>query len=141
MAQEGRSTGSSSTSAGSSSGSSSSGSRSTANGGTNGGTSSMRVSTEDVRGAIEGVSRQVPEVAGTSMRLFDEAMRGIERSSDERVAAGVTLSLGLAVGMLIGGAPRLLIAIALIPVAAIGMVMMDRRTRGTASTRSARAAE
>jgi hypothetical protein len=68
-------------------------------------------------------------------------MRTIETSSDERVAAGVTLSLGLAVGMLIGGAPRLLIAIALIPVAAIGMVMMDRRTRGSGSGRNRTATE
>jgi hypothetical protein len=137
MTQEGRTTGSSSGSGGSSTGSSAASTKSTSAGNsTNGGTTSMRVTGEDVRGAIEGVSRQVPEVASTSMRLLDEAMRGIERSSDERVAAGVTLSLGLAVGMLIGGAPRLLIAIALMPVAAIGMVMMDRRTRGATSTKA-----
>jgi hypothetical protein len=135
MTQESKSTGSSATSGSSNVGSSSS--RKSANGG---GNQAVRISGEDVRGAIEGVSRTVPEVAGTSMRLFDEAMRGIERSSDERVAAGVTLSLGLAVGMLIGGAPRLLIAIALIPVAAIGMVMMDRRTRA-GGTRTARGTE
>ena len=130
MTQETRTTGSGSGS-GSSTGSSSAKS---------GNGQAMRISGEDVRGAIEGVSRSVPDVANTSMRLLDEAMRGIERSSDERVAAGVTLSLGLAVGMLIGGAPRLLIAIALMPVAAIGMVMMDRRSRST-NSRAARATE
>ena len=140
MTQEGRTTGSSSDSGGSATGSSAS-TKSTSAGSSNGNTTSMRVTGEDVRGALEGVSRQVPEVASTSMRLLDEAMRGIERSSDERVAAGVTLSLGLAVGMLIGGAPRLLIAIALMPVAAIGMVMMDRRTRGATSTKVGRTSE
>jgi len=51
---------------------------------------------------------------------MDDAMRAIESGSDERVSAGVTLSLGLAIGMLIGGAPRLLTILALVPVARDG---------------------
>ncbi|HEX5239743.1 MAG TPA: hypothetical protein VFW20_01980 [Candidatus Limnocylindrales bacterium] len=93
------------------------------------------ISTDDVRDAVGAVSRQVPEVARGSRTLMEDAMRGIEASSDERVAAGVTLSLGLAIGMLIGGAPRILTAIALLPVAAFGIVLMDRRST-TGRTRS-----
>lgn len=98
----------------------------------------VRMASEEVRGALEGVRDAVPEVARTSRSLLDDAMRRIENGSDERISAGVTLSLGLAFGMLLGGAPRILTAIALIPVAAIGMVMMDRRARA-ASGRSGRA--
>jgi hypothetical protein len=78
----------------------------------------------------------MPEVARVSRGLMDEAMQAIERGSAERVSAGVTLSLGLAIGMLIGGAPRLLTVIALIPVAAMGIVLVDRRSsprRGAAA--------
>jgi hypothetical protein len=81
-----------------------------------------------VLGAIDTVGSSMPEVARVSRGLMDDALRAIERGSDERVTAGVTLSLGLAIGMLIGGAPRLLTVIALIPVAAMGIVLVDRRT-------------
>jgi len=93
--------------------------------------SSLPVSPTDIRDAVDSVARSVPEVARTSRTVMEDWMQQIERSSDERVAAGVTLSLGLAVGMLIGGAPRILTALALIPVAAIGLVLLDRRN-GTA---------
>jgi len=87
----------------------------------------LPISATDIRDAVDGVARSVPDVARSSRILVEDAMQGIERSSDERVAAGVTLSLGLALGMLIGGAPRLLTILALLPVAAFGLVLMDRR--------------
>jgi hypothetical protein len=98
----------------------------------------VRMAAEEVKGALEGVREAVPEVARTSRTMLDDAMRRIENGSDERISAGVTLSLGLALGMLLGGAPRLLTALALVPVAAIGMVMMDRRARGTSGSRAGR---
>src|SRR3954471_22248024 len=99
----------------------------TESGATPGFGSSLPVSPTDIRDAVDSVARSVPEVARTSRTVMEDWMQQIERSSDERVAAGVTLSLGLAVGMLIGGAPRILTALALIPVAAIGLVLLDRR--------------
>ena len=87
----------------------------------------LSLPTAEIRDVVDTVARSVPDVARSSRTLMEDAMQGIERSSDERVAAGVTLSLGLAVGMLIGGAPRLLTALALLPVAAFGLVLMDRR--------------
>ena len=83
----------------------------------------------EVRGALEGVSRSVPDAARASRAAATGLFHAIEKGSDERVSAGVTLSLGLAIGMLIGGAPRLLIALALAPLVAMGLVMADRRTK------------
>lgn len=94
---------------------------------------------EEVRGALQGVSRQVPQVARASRGALDDLYRMIDSSSDERVTAGVTLSLGLAIGMLLGGANRLLIALSLVPVAITGLVMADRRVSGR-GTRSGAAA-
>jgi hypothetical protein len=93
----------------------------------------------EVREAVGVMSRSMPEVARASRDFVDEAMRRIERGSDERISLGVTLSLGLAIGMLVGGAPRLLIAAALAPVAAMSLVLMDRRAKAGLGTRSTRA--
>jgi hypothetical protein len=54
-------------------------------------------------------------------------MRRIQTGSDQQVSAGLAMSLGLAIGMLLGSAPRILVAVALVPVAAMGFVLMDRR--------------
>lgn len=88
----------------------------------------VSTATAQMGAAVEGVRESLPEVARASRGLMNDAMRWAETSSDQRVTAGVTMSLGLALGMLLGGAPRLLIALALIPVAAMGLVIMDRRT-------------
>jgi hypothetical protein len=91
----------------------------------------------EVRSALEGVGRSMPDVARVSRGAVDDLMKAIETGSDERVTAGASLSLGLALGMLIGGAPRLLIALALAPVAVMAVALADRRigrTRTTASS-------
>jgi hypothetical protein len=103
---------------------------------TNGGETTLdsdRVQTavHEVRGALEGVGRQLPEVARTSRSAIDDMFRTIESGSDERVTVGVSMSLGLAIGMLIGGAPRLLIALALTPVVAMGLVVADRWSKAS----------
>ena len=95
---------------------------------------------DQVRGALQGVVSQVPQVARSTRGALDDLYRMIDTSSDERVTAGVTLSLGLAIGMLLGGANRLLIALSLIPVAITGFVMADRRVSGSRTTRSGSAA-
>jgi ABC-type uncharacterized transport system ATPase subunit len=102
---------------------------------TNGSTTERNVqaAVAEVRGAIENVGRSVPDVARASRAAVDDMFRAIETGSDERVSAGVTLSLGLAIGMLLGGAPRLLILAALAPVAAMGLVLQDRRKRSTST--------
>ena len=107
----------------------------TANGG-----DAVQTAVHEVRGAIEGVSRSMPDMARASRSAVDDMFKAIETGSDERVTAGVTLSLGMAIGMLLGGAPRLLIALALAPVAAMGLVLADRRARATRATGTTRAA-
>lgn len=94
-------------------------------------TTGLAIPTTEIRDTVDRVARSVPDVARRSRTLMEDTMQSIEKSSDERVAAGVTLSLGLAIGMLLGGAPRLLTVLALVPVAAFGLVLMDRRTTAT----------
>jgi hypothetical protein len=97
-----------------------------------GGTSPREVAGDmasGVRGAAETVAARLPDAAASTRAAVDEAARRIETGSDEMLTAGTTLSLGLAVGLLIGGASRLLVVLALIPAAAMGMTLLDRNSR------------
>ena len=96
----------------------------------------IHAAVHEVRDALEGVGRSMPEVARASRAAATDLVHAIETGSDERVSAGVTFSLGLAIGMLVGGAPRLLIALTLVPLAAMGMVLADRRVRPGRSSAS-----
>ena len=94
----------------------------------------VQAAAREVRSALEGVGRSMPQVARVSRGAVDDLMRAIETGSDQQVTAGVSLSLGLAIGMLLGGAPRLLIALALAPVAIMGIALAERRTGRARST-------
>lgn len=109
-----------------------------ANGGDPGGNEeAVQVAMREMRNAIQGVGRSMPEVARVSRSAVDDLIRAIETGSDQQVTAGVSMSLGLAMGMLLAGAPRLLILAALAPVAITGLALAERRssrTRSSAST-------
>jgi hypothetical protein len=90
----------------------------------------------EVRNAIQGVGRSMPDVARASRGAVDELMRAIETGSDQQVTAGISLSLGMAIGMLLGGAPRLLVLLALAPATLMGLTLTERRAaakRGSAA--------
>jgi hypothetical protein len=87
-----------------------------------------RAATDQARGVVLRVGDSLPPLATASQRFLSTSMGAIERASDERISAGTTLSLGLAIGLLISGAPRLLVAMALAPVAAMGLALLDRRS-------------
>jgi hypothetical protein len=106
------------------------------NGHSTSGRDGVQAALAEVRGAIDSVGKSVPSAARASRAAVDDMFRAIETGSDERVSAGVTLSLGLAIGMLLGGAPRLLILAALAPVAAMGLVLQDRRKRSSSAARA-----
>lgn len=110
------------------------------NGHSTSGRDGVQAAVAEFRGAIESVGKSVPTAARASRAAVDDMFKAIETGSDERVSAGVTLSLGLAIGMLLGGAPRLLILAALAPVAAMGLVLQDRRKRSASSASRATAA-
>jgi hypothetical protein len=80
----------------------------------------------EVADRANAVASRLPEAAATTRGALDEAARRMEAGSDQMLAVGASLSLGLAIGMLVGGAPRLLVAIALIPATAMGFTLLDR---------------
>lgn len=83
--------------------------------------------------AGDAVSR-LPEVAATTRSAIEDANRQIRSGSDEMLSVGSVLSFGFAVGLLVGGANRLLIAAALVPTAMMGLTLIDRSSRRRTST-------
>jgi hypothetical protein len=86
--------------------------------------------------AAGSVQAHLPEAAATTRAAVDEATRRLSTGSDASLTVGAAFSLGLALGMLAGGANRILVTLALIPAAAMGMTLLDRmnnRAKRTAS--------
>jgi hypothetical protein len=96
-----------------------------------------RTVADGVAGAAGTVISSLPTAAANTRAAVDEAARLIDGGSDEMLTIGTTFSLGLATGLLVGGAPRLLVAGALVPVAAMGLTLLDR---GSAKRRRVAAA-
>jgi hypothetical protein len=92
----------------------------------------------DVAERVSSVAARLPEAATTTRGAVEEAARRMEAGSDEMLAVGASLSMGLAIGLLIGGANRLLVAAALIPVTAMGFTLLDRRGSGRTTAASRR---
>jgi len=75
------------------------------------------------------MASRLPAAAATTREAISSAQLRMESSSDEVLTNGTMLSLGDALGLLLGGSNRLLVALALIPAAAMGATLIDRRTR------------
>ena len=83
--------------------------------------------------AASTVAAQAPEVANATRGAVADAMQRMEAGSDQALATGAAFALGAALGLLVGGGPRILVAATLVPVAAAGMILLDRRNGTTRS--------
>ena len=91
-----------------------------------------------VKGAAEDAAGRLPGVAATGISAFDDANRRIAASSDEMIRLGTAVSFGFAVGLLIGGANRILVGAALVPVCMLGLALLDRFGLGRTATTAAK---
>jgi hypothetical protein len=88
----------------------------------------------DVADRASAAAQRLPEAATATGAQLERANQIIQSESDEVLAVGTSLSLGLAMGLLLGGANRLLVILALIPATAMGFTLFDRHG-GTRSIR------
>ncbi|HEX5012783.1 MAG TPA: hypothetical protein VFV72_01400 [Candidatus Limnocylindrales bacterium] len=99
-------------------------------------------STRDVANEVadraSAVAARLPEAAATTRSAVEEAARRMEAGSDEALAVGTSLAVGLAIGLLLGGANRVLVALALIPATAMGFTLLDRYAGGRSITTPSR---
>jgi hypothetical protein len=88
----------------------------------------------DVADRAVAAAQRLPEAANVTGAQLERANQVIQSESDEVLAVGTSLSLGLAMGLLLGGANRILVILALIPATAMGFTLFDRHG-GTRSIR------
>ena len=72
---------------------------------------------------------RLPEVASATRSALVEVDRQVEAGSDEMLTVGTALSFGLAAGMLLAGANRIMVISAFIPAAVLGLRLLDRSSR------------
>jgi hypothetical protein len=108
----------------------------TMGGGSTGGRDPRAIASDIAAQAPAAVNSAVDAAAGA----ITESATRIQSSSDEVLAIGTALSTGIAIGLILGGAPRLLIGAALIPTAAMGFTLLSRYTEVRPKTGTAAAA-
>jgi hypothetical protein len=79
--------------------------------------------------AIDRASAQMPAVMETASSALNESARRLEQSPDDVLTIGAALSTGIALGLYIGGANRILVTLAMIPAVAMGFTLLGRSSR------------
>jgi hypothetical protein len=81
---------------------------------------------------VDDLARRLPATvdgaAATTGRALAEVQRTIGEGSDAALLAGSWMTAGLALGLLVGRAPRLVVAAALVAAVALGIALVDRRS-------------
>jgi hypothetical protein len=97
-----------------------------------GGRMSPRAVAADIGSRAGDLASQAPAAMNSAVEsaagVLNESTAAMQASPDEVLAIGTALSTGIAIGLIIGGAPRLLIGAALIPSAAMGFTLLSRYT-------------
>jgi hypothetical protein len=83
-----------------------------------------------VRDVAADAAARLPDAAATARTAIEDANRQMQGGSDEMLTVGSALSFGLAAGLLIGGAPRLIVVGAFIPAVAMVLTMFNRANPG-----------
>jgi hypothetical protein len=79
--------------------------------------------------AIDRASAQMPAVVETASSALNESARRLEESPDDVLRIGAALSTGIALGLYLGGANRILVTLAMIPAVAMGFTLLGRSSR------------
>ncbi|MFP5342648.1 MAG: hypothetical protein ACLGIJ_06970 [Candidatus Limnocylindria bacterium] len=85
---------------------------------------------DSVAGAAGDVTARLPEVAQTTRETFSEANRLVQRGSDDTLRLVGAAAVGFSVGLLVGGANRLLVIASMVPAAMIAATMVERSEGG-----------
>ena len=82
-----------------------------------------------IRSVATDAAERIPEVASATRSALVEVDRQVEAGSDEMLTVGTALSFGLAAGLLLAGANRVMVLSAFIPAAVLGLRLLDRSSR------------
>lgn len=76
--------------------------------------------------AVDLARARMPAVADTATAALNESARRLDESPDEVLRLGTALAGGIALGLYIGGAPRIVVSLAMIPAAAMAFTLLGR---------------
>jgi len=93
---------------------------------------------DNVGAAAGEVGARIPEVAQSTRDALTEANRLVQGGSDETLKLVGATAIGLAAGLLLGGANRILVILAIVPAAVIGATLVERKDRGTSASTGGR---
>lgn len=79
-----------------------------------------------VRDTAERAAARLPEVAANAQVAARDTQKALDAMPSQALIVGTSFSLGLATGLFVGGANRLLVALALAPAGAMAMTMLGR---------------
>ena len=88
--------------------------------------SAARQAADAVAGAAGEMTARLPEVAQGTRDAVVEATRMVDGRPDRTLELAGVGAVGLALGLLIGGAARILVILALVPVAVIAGTLLER---------------
>lgn len=84
--------------------------------------------------AIDRASAQMPAVMETASSALNESARRLDESPDDVLRVGAAFSTGVALGLYLGGANRILVMLAMIPAVAMGFTLLGRSSRDSKTT-------
>jgi hypothetical protein len=93
----------------------------------------MKETAREAAGTVRAVAgtaaERLPSAVAQAQSTVDDTARVLNQWPDQRLVVGTSFSIGLGVGMFLSGTNRLLVAVALIPAAAMAATLMGRDTR------------
>lgn len=89
-------------------------------------------------GVAGDAAARLPALADRGRVAFEDATRRVQAGTDETLTLGTAVSFGFAAGLLVGGANRILVMAALVPVTMMGLTLLDRTAAGRGAAGGAR---
>lgn len=89
---------------------------------------------ERIRSGVEKAAEVMPDAVAGAQVAARDTQRALDEMSDQGLLAGTAFSVGLAIGLMVSGTNRLLVAIVLVPAAAMLATLMGREKEQAAAT-------
>jgi dienelactone hydrolase len=82
------------------------------------------------RDALEDVTSAIPSAVADGRAAIDQLARRLDTEPETNLVALLGFSAGATLGLLVGGAPRLVAVTGLLPMIALGFALLDRQRPG-----------
>ena len=92
---------------------------------------------ERIKAGVGKAAEAMPDAMASAQSAARDTQRRLDSMSDDNLLAGASFSLGLAIGLFVSGSSRLLVALTLVPAAAMLSSLMNREREAAASGESA----